>query len=360
MTTRWFNGRRFIALLTAFCFLVLLLTGLVLYVEPYGRVAYWIDWRFLGLDKDQWDGIHIVASFIFLISAALHVFYNWKPLTRYLSGRIRQGVRQWRELMLASGIIVLSVVGGGAHWYPFEWLLELNEAAKTAWEADPAQQPPFGHAEMVSLSSLCRQLGMDEDAAMARLRSAGLRMRSHDQTVTDLARSNGVSPRQVLEIMERGNAATPGRGKHLQSGWQAAGPAEPGMPNTGGEAGCSGDDPMGEHDGRRHAGQGRGRHRVEGGQGTQGGQGRHAGGRLAGDSLRLASVFRRHAGHGLGRCSLATLCAELELPVEQGMQALSKQGIVASPGQSIKSVATRHGMRPSEVLTALCRSGGCK
>jgi len=359
MTTPGFNGRRFIALLTAFSFLVVLLTGLVLYVEPYGRVAYWTDWRLLGLNKDQWDGIHIVTSFVFLVSAALHVYYNWKPLVRYLSGRIREGVRRWRELMLASGIIVLSMVGGGAGWYPFEWLLDLNEAAKSAWEADPAKRPPFGHAEMVSLGSLCRQLGMDEEAAMANLHEAGLQVQGRDQTVADLARRNGVSPRQVLEVMKRENPATRRGGGRRRGGRGRAEPGSAGTPGGGGEAGCSGEEPVREQAGRRHAG-GRGQHRVEGGRGTHGRQGRHGGGRLAGGSPRADRVFERHAGHGLGRRSIATLCAELGLPVDQGMEALSKQGIEASPGQPIRSVAARHGMRPSEVLGALCRYGGCE
>jgi len=58
MPKRRLSGRAFVTLLTTFCFVVLVLTGFVLFVEPHGRVAYWTDWRLLGLGKQHWDGIH--------------------------------------------------------------------------------------------------------------------------------------------------------------------------------------------------------------------------------------------------------------------------------------------------------------
>lgn len=200
MTQPKFNARGFFSLLTTFCFVVMVITGIVLYVEPHGRVAYWTNWRLLGLGKDDWDGIHIVTSFFFLIAVGFHTYFNWKQLVRYLSGRARQGARQWRELAVAAGLVTIGCVGATASWAPFSWLLDLSDAAKSAWAKAPSEQPPFGHAEMVSVASLCRKLGLDEDKAISNLEARGISA-SPDQTVAAVAERGGVSPQELFRIM---------------------------------------------------------------------------------------------------------------------------------------------------------------
>ena len=43
--------KRITSLTIMLAFLVMVLTGIVLYIVPQGRVAYWADWRLLGLSK---------------------------------------------------------------------------------------------------------------------------------------------------------------------------------------------------------------------------------------------------------------------------------------------------------------------
>ncbi len=37
-------------------FLIMTYTGIMLFLCPHGRVAYWSDWHFLGLSKNQYGG----------------------------------------------------------------------------------------------------------------------------------------------------------------------------------------------------------------------------------------------------------------------------------------------------------------
>ena len=46
--------RGFVSLLTALSFLIMAVSGLILFIVPEGRIANWHDWRFLGLTKNQW------------------------------------------------------------------------------------------------------------------------------------------------------------------------------------------------------------------------------------------------------------------------------------------------------------------
>ena len=84
------NIRRLTSLTALLSFLLLLITIIVLYIVPQGRVAYWADWRLWGLTKEQWGDIHINIGLLFLLSIFLHIYYNWKPLLTYLKNKARE------------------------------------------------------------------------------------------------------------------------------------------------------------------------------------------------------------------------------------------------------------------------------
>lgn len=76
--------RRIVSLTSLTSFFFLGLTGIMLYIVPQGRVAYWADWRLLGLSKTDWTNIHINISLLFLIASGFHLYYNWNTLLAYL------------------------------------------------------------------------------------------------------------------------------------------------------------------------------------------------------------------------------------------------------------------------------------
>jgi len=367
MSRPGFNFRAFVSLLTTFCFVALVVTGLVLYVEPYGRIAYWTDWTLGGLGKKDWDGIHIIIGAIFLVVAVIHAIYNWTALVRYLTGKVRDGVKQWKEPMAAGALVVLAVVGAAAEWPPFSWVLDLSDRAKSAWSTQDAEEPPFGHAEMSTVASLCEKLGMDQQRALANLQQAGIRVDGPHQSVEDVAKGNGIASSEVFDIMERDNGGSRGRG--LGRRFHAAVAPEEQLDDRAPAADeVMRDELEHEHDhALAHSGQGRGLGRGRGngqGRGLRAGEGVHGGrrggGGVVGAGPSALRTFERYAGRGLGRRSVASLCSELGLPADEGMAALSEQGIDATPGQSVKSVATKNGIQPAALLAALCKNGGCK
>ena len=46
--------RKITSLTAALSFLLMVLTSIILYIVPQGRVAYWADWRLWGLSKTDW------------------------------------------------------------------------------------------------------------------------------------------------------------------------------------------------------------------------------------------------------------------------------------------------------------------
>ena len=75
--------RKITSLTALLAFILMLLTSIILYIVPQGRIAYWSDWRLFGLSKTDWGNLHINLGFLFLIAIGLHVYYNWKPLMAY-------------------------------------------------------------------------------------------------------------------------------------------------------------------------------------------------------------------------------------------------------------------------------------
>ena len=68
----------------------MVLTSIILYLMPQGRVAYWADWRLLGLSKEQWGALHLNMGVLFILSLLLHLYYNWQPLLNYLKNTRKQ------------------------------------------------------------------------------------------------------------------------------------------------------------------------------------------------------------------------------------------------------------------------------
>lgn len=215
--------RSFVSIMTALVFLVLALTGIVLYIEPHGRVAFWTWWRFLGLSKGQWDGIHIILGWTFIVMAGLHTYLNWGPLVRYLRGRVAVGFRLRWELGLASALTVLLILGAALNLPPVSYLLELNERIKRSWVDNRADMPPFGHAEMKSLKVFCRIRRIDIAAAMTELKRAGVRVSSPRATIATIAQRNNITPAAVYKLIRKLEPPGMSRGRHRRGGGRGDG-----------------------------------------------------------------------------------------------------------------------------------------
>jgi hypothetical protein len=203
MSKRNWHGRVFTSLCSLVSFILLSLTAIILYIEPHGRVAYWTKWNFLGLEKDQWGNIHIFSGLLFLVAGGFHLYYNWKPLIGYLSNKIETGLRSKRELLISS-LIFLWIIASGI-WYlpPLVYVADLGEAIKSAWVTSAELEPPFGHAERVSLKTFCKKQGIPLDKAMAELREAGFKVNNPDKTLSNIADSKGTSGMGIYAVIQK-------------------------------------------------------------------------------------------------------------------------------------------------------------
>ncbi len=201
-----FQWRALTSVLMTLGFLMLALSGLVLFLAPPGRVANWTNWTMLGLRKSDWGGLHIWFGALFLGMSAAHVCFNWRPLAGYLKNRATRSLGFRLEWAVAAGLVVIVFGGTRAGVPPFSSLLAWNESLKESWDR-PAERAPIPHAELLTLAALAEKGGVELTAAQARLSARGIAGVPAETVVQKIADDAKLSARQVYEIILAGPPA---------------------------------------------------------------------------------------------------------------------------------------------------------
>ncbi len=204
--------RRVISLTMFLSFAVLAYTGIMLFLSPQGRVAYWTGWQLLGLSKDQYSQLHTTFMIIFVVAGVWHITLNWKAIKNYLRGRSREIRIFTVEFNVALLLAVLFVVGTLAGFTPWSSFLTWETSIKDFWERRDGS-PPWGHAEENTLARFTRGLvdweriehdrsvRLPVEDALVALREAGLIVESESQRVIDIAKINGTTPQALTAIL---------------------------------------------------------------------------------------------------------------------------------------------------------------
>ena len=216
MEKKGWQKRGFISILTFTSFIVMTITGLILYITPQGRIAYWTDWHLIGLTKTQWGNIHTLSSILFIVTGIFHVVYNWKPFVNYILDKIKGGLRLKREMAVTAAITLVIMVSAIASLPPLITIVDLSETIKDAWIISKDYEPPYGHAEETALKVFVKKVNIDLDAALEEFRAAGVVIENTMDSLDKIAKANNTSPLKLYMIIrklepkpERGIAYTP-------------------------------------------------------------------------------------------------------------------------------------------------------
>ena len=203
MASRKIHTRGLTSFFTLFGFIIMSITGLVLYIEPAGRVAYWITWQFAGLTKTDWGNIHILSSLLFIVAGVFHTILNWKPLMNYFKDKMKKGVKLRRELVISSVVSVWVVIASIWPFPPLSYFLDFNEWVKEQWVAEDNYEPPFGHAELLSLKTFTKKMDINLANATEELKSNGIRFESPEETLEDISLANNISPMNLYLLIKK-------------------------------------------------------------------------------------------------------------------------------------------------------------
>ncbi len=205
--------RSFTAFLVTWAFLVLTVTGIMLYIVPQGRIAYWTHWSFAGLDKEQWGWVHMMFGGIFIIAGILHLYFNWKPFKKYLAKRVAGKLNLSRELLSSLVMTVVIIFLSIYDLPPASWIFDLNDRIKASWVTSPELEPPFGHAEEVSVKGIARRMRLDLAAAIEELHARNIRFEP-EQSLSTIARNNDTTPMVIYSYISKHKKATTAVKRH--------------------------------------------------------------------------------------------------------------------------------------------------
>ncbi|MBN2806529.1 MAG: DUF4405 domain-containing protein [Prolixibacteraceae bacterium] len=205
MQVREFKWRSFVSFGMFFSFLIMAVSGIVLYVAPPGRVFRWTNWHLLGIDLSQWQALHTLFSYLFIGFAISHIFsMNWKILFSYFTRKTREGLRRKRELIGASLVILLFVAGTLFNVPPFSSVMQLGSWSSDTWGKN-IDYPPVAHAEAMSLEEIALVLlDLEAEEYLERIRQAGYQVEGVQQKLGDVSALNGVAPYVFFRNTTRG------------------------------------------------------------------------------------------------------------------------------------------------------------
>lgn len=195
--------RSLIAFLVTWSFAVLTVTGIVLYIVPQGRVAYWVHWSLAGLEKAQWGWIHMMFGGVFIVTSILHLYFNWKPFKKYLADRVKGQLELKQEVFVATILTLVLIILSAFNLPPASWIITLNESIKQSWITSPELEPPFGHAEEVSLAGLTRRTNIDLEKAFQELKANGIQLDHMQESLEEIARANDTTPMALYGMISK-------------------------------------------------------------------------------------------------------------------------------------------------------------
>ncbi len=200
--------RRVVSLTALFSCSALLLTSVVLYIVPAGRVAYWAGWRLWGLSKEQWTAVHINLGVLFLLAVIVHIWLNWAAILSYLKRGIRKLTFFSSDFFVSLVLTLVVCVGTLAKVPPLSSIVELgdyfSERANIRYG-----EPPYGHAELSPLADFAEKIDVDLEAALQRLSAANIRITDTSRTVQEIALSHGMTPQEIYLIVDPSAAVSP-------------------------------------------------------------------------------------------------------------------------------------------------------
>lgn len=206
------NIRKITSMTMFISFLFLVLTSIILYIVPQGRVAYWADWHLWGLTKTEWGNLHINLGFLFLFAGLLHMYYNWAPIKAYMKNRSRE-LKVFTPSFNAALLLTL-VVGIGTYLEipPMSSVISLGDSIKDS-ASEKYGEPPYGHAELSSLKLFSKKQGLDLALGMELLRKENIQFTDSKDTLGAIATANKMSPQEVYNIIKPAAVTKQAEGK---------------------------------------------------------------------------------------------------------------------------------------------------
>lgn len=199
-----FHWRSFITFYIIISFLIMSISGLILYFAPPGRVAYWTEWKFIALTKTNWQAIHTIFTFIFVAATVFHIYFNWKVITSYIKSKINESMKRKRELVYSSTFGLLIMIFTITNVPPFSTVMDFGDDLSNSW-ATQETEPPVPHAELLTVSEFADIIKKPPGFIVKKLNENNIKVPNSSITIKELAANYNITPKRLYEIIQDKN-----------------------------------------------------------------------------------------------------------------------------------------------------------
>ncbi len=197
-----FHWRSFVSFFITLSGIIIFFTGIILYLTPSGRVAYWNNWKLFGLTKVEWQSLHTIFSFTFSILAGFHIYFNWNVFMNYIRSKARKTWNRKYELLIASVITVIMFVMTLMELQPFKSVMDFGEYLTDSWENEE-EAPPVPHAEAMTLPEFAEAINIDYQKLMQAMSTENITVNDTTLELKEIAEENNMSPNDLFNKIKK-------------------------------------------------------------------------------------------------------------------------------------------------------------
>ena len=194
---------------------MLLVSGIILYLAPPGRVANWTNWQILGLSKQDWQNQHTIFSLAFVVLSIFHLFsINWKAFWSYIAAKAHAGLGKPFEIFSILLLTLLFGIGTYLKLQPFSTVIDFGTYLSESWE-EPQSRPPSPHTERMTLREISAKFagGKKPETLREKLETEGITVQSLYQTLENIGNENNTSAQKIYELLDIDASPNPGKGR---------------------------------------------------------------------------------------------------------------------------------------------------
>ncbi|MGE0088271.1 MAG: DUF4405 domain-containing protein [Bacteroidales bacterium] len=195
-----FSLTSFISIGLLFTFLLMLFSGIALYIAPEGSVSRWIGWNILGLTKSDWENQHVVFSFVFILFALLHIFIiNWNLMVLYFKSENKKSMVSVEFLV----VLILTIAIFIATNYNLKPVSKLVGYGKVFSQnmVKNTVMPDVANPDQLSLNEFAILIHISYDELAVLLKNKGYKVVSKEIQISDFCRKNNTTPQKLYLLL---------------------------------------------------------------------------------------------------------------------------------------------------------------
>ena len=201
--TNKFNWQSFISIGLLISFIVMLLSGVILYVAPEGSLSRWVGWDVMNLTKKQWEHQHSIFSLVFILFSVFHIIkINWGLLLSYFALENKK-LTNIKELLAAFIISILVFVGTFFNLSPFENIIKFGSNISEN-QTIGVKRPDIPDVDKLLLSEFSEKVFNISITEMEIiLETNNLKIDNTNVTVNEFCLKNDMSPQELYLLIKK-------------------------------------------------------------------------------------------------------------------------------------------------------------